>query len=58
MLGRFLNTKEIAVYLHCSTSYIRHLEALGMPYHKFPGGIKYFLFQEVDDWLKESFRIN
>lgn len=55
MLGKFLNTKEIARALGCSTDYIRKLQRLGMPFHQLsPNSKKYFSLEEVNSWLENS----
>lgn len=55
MLGKFLNTKELAIKLGCSTDYVRKLQRLGLPYHQLsPRSQKYFSFEEVTYWLSSA----
>lgn len=55
MLGKFLNTKELAHQLGCSTDYVRKLQRLGLPYHQLSlNSKKYFSVEEVFDWLDHS----
>lgn len=55
--NKFLNTKETATALGVSTSYLRKLERLGLPYHQLSNdSYKYFQINEIDEWLqKEGF---
>lgn len=53
--NKFLNTKETAIAMGISTSYLRKLEKLGLPYHQLsPDSYKYFRLDEINDWLKEE----
>lgn len=52
---KLLNTKEMAEYLGCSTSYLRKLQKFGLPYHQLsPDSKKYFNKTEVDKWLQQA----
>lgn len=51
----FLNTKETATAMGISTSYLRKLEKLGLPYHQLsPDSYKYFNLGEITEWLKTA----
>lgn len=51
----FLNTKETAMAMGISTSYLRKLEKLGLPYHQLSNdSYKYFLLSEINDWLRKE----
>lgn len=53
--NRYLNTKETAIAMGISTSYLRKLEKLGLPYHQLSiDSYKYFQLDEINDWLKKE----
>ena len=53
--NKFLNTKETATAMGISTSYLRKLERLGLPYHQLSAdSYKYFRLDEINDWLKQE----
>ena len=53
--NKFLNTKETALAMGISTSYLRKLERLGLPYHQLSvNSYKYFRLDEINEWLKKE----
>ena len=53
--NNFLNTKEKATAMGISTSYLRKLERLGLPYHQLSvNSYKYFRLDEINEWLKKE----
>ena len=51
----FLKTKETATAMGISTSYLRKLERLGLPYHQLSvNSYKYFRLDEINEWLKKE----
>lgn len=49
-----MNGKALRKQLGISTTIFYRLKKNGMPYHQFPGGRAYYVFDEVIDWLLKS----